>query len=199
MKKILFLILTLLTTLTVQAETKTYLRADYGIGRFKSDKLDALNANPSGSNIGVGFGSRMGYVELGVFYKGGSYKADINHDGVANKINHTSKSFGIDLNIFLNRHFSLKIGYTINNYSQKLETPLSVNAMRVVNSTYGLEEDKTTSNAFYGVNVDIFGGKTYDIYASVLQFPMGDGKSNLTGQIGIRIYMNSSFADFFDR
>ncbi len=198
-KVILFILFTLSISSAAFAESKTFVRADYGLGKFKSDKLDSLNANPSGSNFGFEFGSRMGYVEVGIFYKGSKYEANINHDGVANKIDHKSKSFGLDLNIFLNRHFSLKVGYAVNNYSQKLATPLSALAMSSVKTTYGLEDDKTSTNIFYGANVDIFGGKTYDVYASILQFPMGDGKSNLTGQIGIRIYMNSSFADFFDR
>lgn len=197
-KAIVVLLFTLSTSITAFAETKTFFRADYGMGKFKSDKLDSLNANPSGSNLGLGFGSRMGYVEVGLFYKGGKYESDIKHDGMANKIEHKSKSFGLDLNVFLNSHFSLKVGYAVNNYTQKLSTPVSALAMSSIKTTYGIEEDKSSSNIFYGANVDIFGSKTFDLYASVLQFPMGDGKSTLTGQVGIRIYMNSSFADFFD-
>lgn len=197
-KAILFLLFTLSFSKEALAETKTFFRADYGMGKFKSDKLDSLNANPSGSNFGLGFGSRMGYVEVGLFYKGGKYESDIKHDGVTNKIDHKSKSFGLDLNIFLNRHLSLKVGYAVNNYSQKLTTPVSALTMSSIKTTYGLEDDKTSSNIFYGANVDIFGTKTFDLYASVLHFPMGDGKSTLTGQVGIRMYMKSSFADFFD-
>lgn len=200
MKRVLFLILFILTLQSAfSGDSKTYFRADYGMGKFKTNKLDALNANPIGSTYGFGFGGRMGNVELGIFYKTGTYQADINHDGLANKIDHKTKSYGLDLNIFLNRHFSLKVGYAINSYAQKVAIPLDVAAMMAIKSAYGLEEDKSSTNFFYGANVDIFGGKTYDIYASVLQFPAGDGKSTLTGQIGIRIYMNSSFGDFFSR
>lgn len=198
MKKIFLFFLFLLSTQVLQAsDTKTYFRADYGMGRFKSDKLDSLNANPKGSTFGVGFGSKMSYVEVGIFYRNFSFDSDITHDGVANHFVHKGKTFGLDLNVFLNNHLSLKFGYAINNYKQSFANKMSSSTLIAAKTVYGLEEDKTSSNIFYGANVDIFGGKAWDLYASVIQFPMGDSKSTLTAQIGIRFYMNKSFSDFF--
>lgn len=198
MKKILLFFLFISFTQTIfAADSKTYFRADYGMGRFKSDKLDALNANPKGSTFGVGFGAKMSYVEVGIFYRNFSFDADINHDSTANQVIHKGKSFGLDLNVFLNSRLSLKIGYAVNNYKQSFANSMSTSALAAAKSTYGIEDDKTSSNIFYGANVDFFGGKTYDMYASIIQFPQGSGKSSLTAQIGLRFYMNKSFSDFF--
>ena len=64
MKKIiLFFLFISFTQALLASDSKTYFRADYGMGRFKSDKLDSLNANPKGSTYGIAFGSKMSYVE----------------------------------------------------------------------------------------------------------------------------------------
>lgn len=185
------------TQIIFAADSKTYFRVDYGMGRFKSDKLDSLNANPKGSTLGLAFGAKMSYVEVGIFYRNFSFDADITHDSTANQFIHKGKTYGLDLNVFLNNHLSLKLGYAINNYKQSFANTMSPSSLAAAKSSYGLEEDKSSSNIFYGANVDIFGGKTYDVYASVIQFPMGDGKSTLTAQVGLRFYMNKSFSDFF--
>lgn len=199
MKKIVLIIFTLLTTkAALSADTQTYVRADYGMGQFKSDTLDTLNATPKGSTVGISIGSRMSYVEMGLFYKNFSFESDITHDSVANKISHKGKSFGLDMSVFLNHHLSLRIGYAIHNYKQKITTPVSSTAESAIETIYGLKDDENSSNVFYGANIDIFAGKKYDIYTSVIQYPMGD-KSSLTAQVGIRIYMDSTFADFFGR
>lgn len=179
------------------ADSQTYVRLDYGVGQFKNDKMDSLNSKPTGSTIGASVGSKMSYVELGLFYRQMSFEADINHDGSANKIIHDGKTFGIDMNIFLNNHLSLKLGYAFNNYKEKLGTSVSAPVLNAIKSSYGLEESYSKSNVFYGANVDIFGAKKFDLYASVLHFPMGDTKSATTAQAGIRIYMDLNFADFF--
>ena len=198
MKKLLYTLIFFSLSLTVLAdETKTYFRADYGLGKFKTDKLDSLNANPDGSTIGLAFGSRMSYVEFGAFYRSSSFESDITHDNVANKISHDGKTFGLDLNVFLNNHLSLKLGYAFHTYKQKLGTSVNAATFNAIKTRYGLKEEDSSSNIFYGANVDVFGSKSFDIYASLLHFPMGSDQSETTAQLGIRFYMNSSFADFF--
>ena len=179
------------------AETTTYIRADYGLGKFKTDQYDSLNANPSGSTIGASFGSKMSYIELGVFFRQTSLRSNITHDSVANEIIHNGKIFGADMNVFLNNHLSLKFGYAFHSYKEKLGTAVSAQTLTAIKTTYGLEEDYSSSNIFYGANIDIFGSKKFDIYTSVLHFPMGEKKSNTTAQIGIRIYMDLTLSDFF--
>ncbi len=197
MKKILFILLSfIITQNSYSTETKTYVRADYGIGKFTSDKLDSLNANPSGNTIGVGFGARMAYVELGFFYKNFSYESDITHDGAANQIVHDGKSFGLDMNVFLNNHLALKFGYAFNNYKQKVANTVNATTLQAIKTSYGLEDNHSSSNIFYGANVDFFGGKRWDMYATVIHFPMGNGSST-SAALGLRLYMDASFADFF--
>lgn len=179
------------------ADSQTYVRLDYGLGEFKSVKLDSLNSKPSGSTIGASIGSKMSYVELGFFYRQMSFEADINHDSAANKIIHDGKAFGFDMNIFLNNHLSLKLGYAFNSYKQKLGTAVSSPVLKAIKSSYGFEENHSNSDVFYGANIDFFGAKKFDFYTSVLHFPMGDSKSTTTLQAGIRVYMDLSFADFF--
>lgn len=197
MKKQIALILILLFPLSsFSSDSKTYIRADYGMGNFESDQLDSLNANLSGSTMGVAFGSKVKYIEFGAFYRKFDLKKEITHDGVTNEILHDGNTFGLDLSVFLNSHLSLKLGYAVNSYSQKFASAMSSTAEAAANSAYGIEGDGNKSSIFYGVNYDIFGGKTWDMYTSVIQFPMGDGKKSLTAQIGIRYYMNKSFSDF---
>lgn len=198
MKKIIFILLSFIITNSVfSTETKTYFRADYGLGKFTSEKLDSLNANPTGNTYGIGFGARMSYVEMGFFFKQFNYKVDITHDGAANEIIHEGKSFGIDMNIFLNNYLSLKLGYAFNNYTQEVNLPVNSITLTAIKKAYGLEEDRNTSNIFYGANIDLFGSKRWDISASVLHFPMGSGKSSTSASLGLRLYMDSKFADFF--
>ena len=198
MKKLFFIILFVSTLqYSFAAETKTYLRADYGLGKFKTDQFDSFNANPSGSTIGASFGSKMSYVELGVFFRQTSLKSKITHDSVANEIIHDGKTFGVEMNVFLNNHLSLKFGYAFHSYKEKLGTTVSAQTLTAIKSTYGFEEDFSSSNVFYGANIDIFGSKRFDIYTSVLHFPMGESKSSTTGQVGIRVYMDLSLSDFF--
>lgn len=198
MKKIiLFFLFISFTQALLASDSKTYFRADYGMGRFKSDKLDSLNANPKGSTYGIAFGSKMSYVEVGIFYRNFSFDADITHDSSANQILHKGNTFGLDLNVFLNNHLSLKIGYAVNNYKQSFANSMSASSLSAAKNSYGIEDNKSSSNIFYGANVDIFSGKTWDLYTSIIQFPMGDGKSTLTAQVGIRFYMNKSFSYFF--
>ena len=198
MKKIiLFFLFISFTQALLASDSKTYFRADYGMGRFKSDKLDSLNANPKGSTFGIAFGSKMSYVEVGIFYRNFSFDADITHDSSANQILHKGNTFGLDLNVFLNNHLSLKIGYAVNNYKQSFANSMSASSLSAAKNSYGIEDNKSSSNIFYGANVDIFSGKTWDLYTSIIQFPMGDGKSTLTAQVGIRFYMNKSFSYFF--
>lgn len=191
---ILFLLFNVSTSL---AETKTYLRTDYGLGKFSSPKLDSLNTEHEGKTFGVGFGSKMDHVELGVFYRNFSLETPINHDGLANRITHLGSSIGLEMNVFLNKHLGLKLGYAISNYKEQLATSVSASTFDGIKTIYGLEEDHHTSSFFYGVNLDIFGGKNFDVYTSVLNFPMEDGKKTLSGQVGIKIYMNASLGDFF--
>jgi hypothetical protein len=98
------------------------------------------------------------------------------------------------LNLFLNNHFSLKGGYAINKYTQKLGTTQSGLSLTAIRINYGLEDDAKSSNYFMGVNYDIFAKKKYDVYVSVLHFPMGDTKSSTTAQLGIRMYIDTNFA-----
>lgn len=193
----LLLVLFIFNQALFAAETDSYLRVDYGLGQFKSDKLDALNANPSGSTFGIGFGTRVSYVEFGLFYRNFSFEADINHDSTANKIVHKGKAYGLDMNVFLNKRLSLKLGFAIHNYKETLATPVSAAVAPIVKSIYGLEEKYSSTNVYYGANVDIFAGKKYDVFASVTQYPMGDGKSSTTAQVGIRIYMDTTIASLF--
>lgn len=198
MKKIItFLIFLVTSHSSFGANSQSYVRLDYGLGEFKNEKMDSLNAKPTGSTIGFSVGSKMSYVELGLFYRQMSFEADINHDGAANKIIHDGKAFGLDMNIFLNNHLSLKLGYAFNSYKEKMGTAVSSSVLNAIKSSYGLEESYSKSNVFYGANLDIFGAKKYDLYASVLHYPMGDSKSSTTAQIGIRLYMDQTFADFF--
>jgi hypothetical protein len=198
MKKIItFLIFLVTSHSSFGANSQSYVRLDYGLGEFKNEKMDSLNAKPTGSTIGFSVGSKMSYVELGLFYRQMSFEADINHDGAANKIIHDGKAFGLDMNIFLNNHLSLKLGYAFNSYKEKMGTAVSSSVLNAIKSSYGLEESYSKSNVFYGANLDIFGAKKYDLYASVLHYPMGDSKSSTTAQVGIRLYMDQTFADFF--
>jgi hypothetical protein len=179
------------------AESKTYFRADYGIGNFTSEKLDSLNANPSGSTLGVGLGAKIGYIEIGGFYKNFAYEKEINHDNAANKLIHEGSSFGLEMNILVNNHLGIILGYSFNNYTQKLETSISTQAYNAAKTIYGIEESKSGSNVFLGASIDIFSSKKWDITSSVLHFMQGDGKSNTSAQAGIKIYFNSNFSDFF--
>ena len=198
MKKLIITFIFLITShIAFAADSQTYVRLDYGLGEFKSEKYDSLNSKPNGSTLGFSIGSKMSYVELGLFYRQMSLEADINHDGAANKITHDGKTFGVDMNIFLNNHLSLKLGYAFNSYKEKLGTPVSAPVLTAIKASYGLEESYSKSNVFYGANLDIFGAKKFDIYASVLHFPMGESKSTTTAQAGIRMYMDLNFADFF--
>lgn len=191
---ILFLLFNISTCF---AETKSYWRMDYGLGKFSSPKLNALDANPTGKTYGIGFGSKIDYVELGFFYRAFSLETPINHDGVANKISHDGSSLGVDMNVFLNGHISLKLGYATHRYKEKLKTSVTTSTLDGIKTIYGLEEDHHSSNFFYGANLDILGSKSFDIYTSVLNFPKEDGKNTLSAQVGIRIYMSSSIGDFF--
>ncbi len=198
MKKLTLLVVLFIFSLPLfAAETDTYLRVDYGLGQFKTDKLDAVKANPTGSTFGIGFGARVNYVEVGLFYRNFSFESDINHDSVANKVVHKGKAYGIDMNVFLNKRLSLKLGFAVHNYKESLATAVSTTTNNAIKSIYGLEDKYSSSNIYYGANVDIFAGKKYDVYASVTQYPMGDGKSSTTAQLGIRIYMNTSFSNLF--
>ena len=197
MKKLLVVIFSfIIVQNSFSAETKTYFRADYGIGKFTTDKLDSLNANPMGNTIGAGFGARMAYVELGFFYKNFSYNADITHDGAANKIIQDGKSFGLDMSVFLNNHLAIKFGYAFNNYQQKVETNVNAITWQAIKTSYGLEENRSTSNVFYGANIDLFGNRRWDVSLSVVHFPMGNGSST-SASLGLRLYMENTLSDFF--
>ncbi len=139
-KLIISFIFFIITHSSFAADSQTYVRLDYGLGEFKSDKLDSLNSKPTGSTIGASIGSKMSYVELGFFYRQMSFEADINHDGAANKIIHDGKTFGLDMNIFLNNHLSLKLGYAFNSYKEKLGTTVSTPVLNAIKSSYGFEE-----------------------------------------------------------
>lgn len=199
MKNIILFFLILFSTQTLlAADSNTYFRLDYGKAQFTNDSLDALKAKPSGNSLGFSFGSKFKYIEAGLFYKNFSLDSDIVHDSVANQITHKGKSFGFDLSVFLNSHLSLKLGLAVNNYKQSFANPmLSTDALESANSRYGIENDHTSTNIYYGINFDIFGTKTWDLYTSVTQFPMGGGKNTLSAQLGIRLYVNKSISDFF--
>jgi hypothetical protein len=64
MKKVMFYLISLFST-QVMSAGDVYVRTDYGMGSFKTDKLDALNANPSGPTYGLSFGTNFKTVELG--------------------------------------------------------------------------------------------------------------------------------------
>jgi hypothetical protein len=198
MKKIIILLILLIAThSSFGADSPTYIRIEYGVGEFKNIKYDSLNSKPTGSTVCGSIGSKMSYVELGLFFRKNSFEKDINHDGAANKIIHDGKTFGADMNIFLNNHLSLKLGYAFNTYKEKLGTSVSLQTLSAIKTIYDLEESHNTSNIFYGASFDIFGAKKFDVYASILHFPMGNGKSATTAQAGIKIYMDFNFSDFF--
>lgn len=193
MKKVILILFSLFST-QVMSAGDAYVRADYGLGHFKTDRLDALNANPSGPTYGLSFGANFKTVEIGMFYKKLSFKSDIIHDSIANTIVHDGTSIGLELSLFLNNHFSLKGGYALNKYTQKLGTAQSGLSLTAIRINYGLEDDASSSDFFMGANYDIFANKKYDVYISALHFPMGDSKSSTTAQLGIRIYMDINFA-----
>jgi len=198
MRKILPLLITFIISLKSFASgSKTYFRADYGIGEYKTDKLNSLNANPGGSTWGAGYGTKMSNVELGLFFRNFNFNKDIVNDGVANKILHNGKSYGVDMNVFLNNHLSLKIGYSFNIIDQKFAIPVSGATLASMKSTYGIQEGYNTSNIFYGAGLNIFAGKKFDTIASIVHIPAGNNNSSTSVQIGLVFYSDSSFADFF--
>lgn len=198
MKKLIAtFIIFILSFSSFASDSLTYVRLDYGLGQFSNTQFESLNTQPEGSTIGASIGSKMSYVELGLFYRVTKLMADINHDGAANRVIHNGKSYGVDMNVFLNRHLSLKLGYAFNSYQENLDSPVSAQTAKAIKSSYGLEENYSKSSIFYGANLDIFGAKIFDFYTSVLHFPMGDNKSTTTLQAGIRLYMDLSLADFF--
>lgn len=197
MKGIMIFLFTFLFIQSAMGLDKTYFRTDYGLATFTSEKLDLLNTNPKGTTMGFAFGKRIDYMELGFFYKSSSLSAEINHDGAANKIIHDGTSFGLDLSFFINQHLSVKAGYSFNRYKQKTETLVNATATNAIKTIYGLQEDFTTSNVYFGSAIDIFATPTYDVYVSANYFPMSNGANLMSAQLGIRIYMNAGFTDFF--
>lgn len=197
MKKLIATFIILISSYSSYAASgQAYLRLDYGMGQFSSLKYDSVNAKPNGSTMSAFIGTKIRYLELGLFYKKMSFAADINHDGVANKIIYDGKAFGIDMSVLLTNHLSLKVGYAVNTYKEKLETDVNVPALNAIKSIYGLEDNFMKSNVFYGANIDLLGSRKYDIYASILHFPLGDSKSITTAQMGLRIYFDSNFSDY---
>ncbi len=193
----ILLILTSLSSASDGKGTKNFLRIDYGLGSFKSDKLDSYNANPVGKTFGAAFGTRFDFLELGFIYRKMSFTGEIISDGVKNKIIHNGNTFGLDMSIFLNRRFSLKVGYSINSYEQSLEKSVSAASLIAIKSTYGLEVDHSSSGVFYGGSVDIFDNPQYDLYFSVIHFPTSNSGSSTVAQVGIRIYVKSVLETFF--
>jgi len=197
-KLILFFLILFSTHSLLAADSNTYFRFDYGKAQFSNDSLDDLKAKPSGNSFGFSAGSKFKYIEAGLFYKNFSLASDIIHDSAANQIIHKGKTFGFDLSVFLNSHLSLKVGLAVNNYKQSFANGiLNTDALESANSMYEIENDHTSTNIYYGINFDIFGTKSWDLYTSITQFPMGDGKNTLSAQLGIRLYINKSISDFF--
>lgn len=200
MKKIIFftfIFLNFFVNLAQAQEAKNYFRMDYGLGHFKSNQMEALNVRPTGNTVGLAFGSKFQYVELGGFYRKNSFEADFTHDSLNNKILHQGSNYGLEMNIFLNQRLSLKLGYTISSFTEKLSTAVSAQTMTAIRSTYGLEESHTSSKVFYGASFDFFGNQNFDLYASVIHFPASGNKSTTTAQVGFRIYMKSIVETFF--
>ncbi len=197
MKKLVLILASfIISQNSFSAETKTFFRAEYGLGKFETEKLDSLNANPSGSVYGFGVGAKMAYIEVGAFFKQSTLESDITHDNAANKIIHNGKTFGIDMNIFLNNHLGLKLGYAFSKYTQSIATPVDAVTTQAIKTAYGLE-DNNSSNFYYGANVDIFANRRWDVSVSVAHYPMENGKSSTAAALGIRLYIDASFADFF--
>ena len=182
---------------TADDSTKNYLRIDYGIGNFKTDKFETYKASPVGKTFGAAFGTRFDFLELGIFYRNMNLESKIISDSVNNKILHTGSSLGLDMSIFLNRRFSLKVGYALNNYKEKLASDVSSTSLNAIKTTYGLEESHSSSKVFYGGSVDFFDNPQYDLYFSVVHFPTSNGGSYTTAQIGFRIYVKSVLESFF--
>ncbi len=180
-----------------RTSSKNYLRVDYGQGSFKSEKLDKYNADPVGKTYGASFGTRFEFLELGFFYRKMNFVGDIISDGTKNKILHDGSDYGIEMSIFLNRRLSLKVGYAMNTYDQKLNTSVSASSLSAIKTTYGLETDHSSTQVFYGGSIDLFDNPQYDIYLSVIHFPSSNTGSSTTAQMGIRIYVKSVLESFF--
>lgn len=184
------------TAVLAVEETKTVLRLDYGYGRFISDKVEKYSAEPKGNSFNIEFGTKIRYIEFGFIFKNVDFKSDIIHDQIANQIEHKGYTVGVGMNLFLNTHIHLKVGYTLNKYKQTLKTPLSLNSTEAVNNLYGLEGNGSSVKPFYGIGYDIFGAKFFDCYASLTHYALGSGKSYSTAQLGVRFYFNLGMGDF---
>jgi hypothetical protein len=195
--KIIFICFLIFST-KASAFTQSYMKFDYGLGQFNSEKMSAYEATPTGNQYSIAFGAKFNYIELGVYYRKSQYQSKIIHDSVENEILHEGSGYGAEMSIFLNRRLSLKVGYGMQKYSQNLKTELNGSVLAAVKTIYGIETESAQSNPFYGINVDFFGNKKYDLYISIIQSPLNDGKSITTGQIGFRIYTDTTFSSFFN-
>jgi len=170
--------------------SKGYISAGYNYGQFVYSPMKDLNIGPKGGGPGFTLGVNHGVVSTELYYNKLGMSSDFIHDGSTNTINHNSSSVGFALNVFANKFFYFRFGYQFSKIQQNF-TSVDSATDAVINSTYGILSDYSGKGVIFGLGLNLYGGKSWNIFSQVTSSQVHEDGKELMIHAGFRMYFNT--------
>ena len=174
----------------------TVLRVGYGYSDIGSNEFSNYKTNVTGSSFQVGLAERVSLIEYGILYTKGNYAGKLKHDNADLEFKGSFSRINLDSKVFINKHFFFQIGYGFTSSNFNMVTSISEYQKNSIYSLYNLKDSDKTGAIYYGIGIDIFATKTFNVSASLNRNKIDNEKSETTAMIGLKMSFNFGSKDF---
>lgn len=194
-KKIL---LFLICSISYVTYGNTVFRLGYAYSNINSDAFSSYHNKVNGSAFNLSIAERVSILEYGLAYNKGSYNGTLNHDNSDIQFNGDYSRISLDSKIFFNRHFFLQVGYGLTSSKFNLETPVTEYQKNSIYNLYSLQDSNKSGSLYYGIGIDIFDSKKFNINVSITQNKIDVQKTETSALIGLKMSFDSNLKNFLN-
>ncbi|WP_372655134.1 outer membrane beta-barrel protein [Halobacteriovorax sp.] len=177
----------------------TYVGVAGNYSKVSYEPMEQYQVKPTGTGLGYMLGFRSGFLALEFSYVGVSASGDIIHDSVSNKILHDQKTYGVNMNLFLNKRLYFKFGYGVYKLDHTLETDVASHTRDAIANTYGFKNE-SHGGLSYGLGFNFFKvNKGFNLYTSIDRYQFDSEGVTTTVQLGIKYIFKLGFQSLIGR
>lgn len=193
LKRVLLFSFLLLSPLT---HGSTVLRLGYSYNDVSSNAFSDYNTDVSGSSFQVGLAERVSLIEYGVLYTKGSYNGSLKHDDSNQEFKGTYSRISLDSKVFFNKHLFLQLGYGFTSAKFNMVSSLSEYQQNSIYSLYNLKSEEKSGAFYYGIGLDVFETKKFNISFSLGRNKIDNHKTDTSAMIGLKMSFDLGSKNF---
>lgn len=174
----------------------TVLRLGYSYSDLSSNTFSNYKTDVSGSSFQVGLAERVSLIEYGLLYTKGSYSGSLKHDDSNQEFQGTYSRISLDSKIFFNKHLFLQLGYGFTSAKFNMVSSLSEYQKSSIYSLYDLKSEEKSGAFYYGIGLDVFETKTFNIILSLGRNKIDNHKTETSAMIGLKMSFDLGSKNF---